>query len=381
MPGGTDNDCPQEFRLPQPIRACWCGCICASLLSFSLAFADEAPSGTKVASTRRSHAASSVTTSTPPLQTVNVVTLGADPTGAVDSAGAFRAAMRSNRRIIVPAGKYLLNSAEAAPCCAFDPAGVLVSGLSNFEIDGDGATIIVGDKIALSSAFHFDRSRRFAVRGLSIQGNRTDLKSTQENAGLAFSSDVDFDVANIHFTGDFSGNGAAVVGDWLVDATFNNIKADAVGHCFDLAYLLRVRISDIWARGKGSEHDNAPGQTCVSVITDPPNAGQDHTGVPFRITEQVAITGVDEGNFNTGALIAAGRDYLLTSNYWHDNVGTRNARGIGVWIKHGTDSQAAVPEHGVKIVGDRFAHNSSKEGVVQTPAPVQGTSHTGPLPR
>lgn len=363
------------------VRAGWYGLICASLLTFSPGFADEAPSGTKTATTPRPLTTSSSATSTPFSQTVNVVTLGADPTGAVDSAGAFRAAMGSNRRIMVPAGKYLFNSAEAAPCCAFDPAAVMVSERSNFEIDGDRATIIVGDKIALSSAFHFDRSRGFAVRGLTIQGNRTDLKSTQENAGLTFSSDVDFDVEDIHFTGDFSGNGAAVVGDWLVDATFSNIKADGIGHCFDLAYLLRVRISNVWARGKGSQGDNTPGETCVSVIVDPPNAGQNHTGVPFRTTEQVSITGVDEGNFNTGALIATGQDYLLSGNYWHDNVGTRNARGIGVWIKHGADPQVAVPEHGVKIVGDRFARNGSKEGVVQTLAPAQRSLPPSRLPR
>jgi hypothetical protein len=267
---------------------------------------------------------------------------------------------------LIPRGRYLLNSSEPSVCCAYNRPAVLVRDQFNFSIEAEDATVFVGDDIALSSALHFDHSKHFAVHGLTIRGNRTNLRPTQENVGLTFSSDIDFVVDGIQFVGDFSGNGAAIAGDWLVDAKFTHITASGVGHCFDLAYLLRVAISDVKATGAGSPDADAPGQTCVSVIQDPPNAARNRTGVVYNSSAEVAISGVNEANFNTGALLSAGRHYILSDNYWHDNKGSGRAQAIGVWIKHGPTPQSGVPNGEIRIIGDRFKNNEAERGLVET---------------
>jgi hypothetical protein len=292
-----------------------------------------------------------------PLQVFNVVDMGADPSGNTDSAAAFRAAFGNNRTILVPVGHYLFGSTEASPCCAFDRTGVLVSKLSNFRLRGEGATIIVSQQISLSSAFHIHQSHHFSVSGLTIIGSRTGLSAAQENAGLAFSSDTDFVVKGIHLAGDFGGNGAAIVGDWLVDGKFEDISADRVGHCMDLAYLLRIRISRIQARGAGAGGNGTAGQTCISVIPDPPNAGKNQTMLQFNASSEITITDIDESNFNTGALLSAGHGYTLSHNHWHDNRGNRPGLGIGVWIKQGTAPENGVQPSDVEILCDRFTDN------------------------
>lgn len=297
------------------------------------------------------------------LQPVNVVALGADPTGVLDSAPVFRSAIASNTRIFVPPGTYRFSSTVAAPCCAFDAPAVLVQSKSNFEIDGYAATIVIDPSIALSSAFHFDKDSHFLMRGLTIQGNRTGLTSGQENAGVALSSDVDFQMQDLRFTG-FGGNGTATAGDWLVDGTFDQLQMDGVGHCFDIAYLLHTQILSVNATGadtNGNEGAGEVGQTCFSVIVDTPNAGQNNTGYPYTETDDVVVHGLQESNFTTGGLIDTGTHYLLTGNSWHDNPGLApSTPGIGLYIDYSYPSSVGVPPSGITI-SDRFYNNGAAE--------------------
>ena len=291
----------------------------------------------------------------------SVLSFGADPTGARDSAPAFRAAITSGQKITVPPGTYLFASTQTAPCCAFDRPAVLVEGQSNFELNGHDAIIKIADSIAFSSAFHFDQGKHFAVRGLTIEGNRTGLSAKQENAGITVSGGVDFTIEDIHFAGNFGGVGAAVAGDWLVDGTFRQLRMDAVGHCFDLAYLKHVRIEGVRAQGTDQNGHHGPGQvgqTCFSVIVDPPNAANNKTGVPFRETDGVQVSHLEESNFDTGGLIETGTHYTFSGNDWHDNPGHGSAAGLGLFIRYNPATSPGAPPSDISIA-DHFAHNGA----------------------
>lgn len=294
-------------------------------------------------------------------ETTNVIDLGADPSGVRDSAPAFRSAVGSSRHIVVPPGTYRFSSTVAAPCCAFDPPAVLVQGKSNFEIDGYGATIVIDPVIALSTAFHFDKDTGFVVRGLTIAGTRSGLTAGQENTAFGLSSDVDFTIADIRAPSGFGGNGAVIAGDWLVNGTFSGIRMDGVGHCFDIAYLRGVRVSDITATGadtNGASGSGQVGQTCFSVIEDPPNVSQNNTGVSFTATSNVTVTGVDASNFQTGAYITTGTGYTLVGNRWHDNPGVSSTPGLGMWIRNDSSVSSGAPPSNI-AVADVFSSNGA----------------------
>lgn len=241
--------------------------------------------------------------------TVNVLDYGADPTGTIDSAPAFRAAMGSNRRIFVPPGTYLFTTTQTAPCCAYDPPAVLVQSLSNFEIDGYGATVEIAPGIALSSALQFDKDSNFTVRGLTIEGTRSGLTAAQENVGIALSSDVGFNIDDVHFSGNFGGSGAPIAGDWLVSGAVSNIHMDAAGHCYDVAYLLNDSFGTTWATGAGTDGGSGSGdigQTCFSVIVDPLNAANNNTGITFPAGTPTSFTGAISGTTLTVTAVVSG---------------------------------------------------------------------------
>lgn len=288
---------------------------------------------------------------------------GADPTGNVDSAPAFRAAMGSDRIVLVPPGIYLMASTQIPPCCAFDNTAVLVQGISNFEISGYGATVVIAHSIAFSSAFHFDRDSNFRVRGLTVRGNREELSASQENAAFALSSDVNFALQDLHITGNFGGNGTGIAGDWLVNGLVSDIALDAVGQCFDAAFLKNVRLQNLRARGAdttGAFGSGHVGSKCISVINDIPNSGTNHTNVAFQSTDQVSIRGVKATNFGTGAYLASGTHYLFNGNHWYNNPGAPGSHGIGLLVSYrngGVATSVGVPVGQVTIDGDTFSNN------------------------
>jgi hypothetical protein len=291
---------------------------------------------------------------------VDVTFYGADPTGVRDSAPAFRSAVASNRKILVPPGTYLFSSTQSPPCCAQDNAAVLVQGLTNFEIDGYGATIIIDPSIVLSSAFAFDQDTNFVVRGLTIHGSRNGLSAGQENVGIAATSDVGFRFSDMHFTGNFGGEGAAYEGDWLVNAVFENTQMDTVGQCADTAFLANVTFRNIRATGadtNAATTTGSIGDKCISIINDNFNTAANHSGLAFSETTGVTIDNVSATNFSAGANIASGLNFDLSNNHWYSNPGLGAAKGLGVYIHYingGSFSSVGVPPQNITIHGDTF---------------------------
>ena len=296
-----------------------------------------------------------------PAQPVTVLT-GADPTGVLDSAPIIRAAMASNRSLVIPPGTYRLASTVSPPCCAYDPAAVYVHGLSNFSITAYGATFVVDPSIALSSAWHFDSDKNFAVGGLYVQGSRSGLTASQENVAFSFTSDLNFHASDLHAAPGFGGNGAALAGDWLVNGLFQNITMDGVGHCEDLAFLRGVTFLTqraIGADTNGNEGTGQVGQTCFSVINDVPNAATNNTGVAFSETDGVNVLDTNEANFTTGFAVSSGLHYHFAGNDWHDNPGLSPSPGLGGYIFYtngGVATSVGVPPGGISI-SDTFANN------------------------
>lgn len=302
---------------------------------------------------------------------INVLDYGADPTGTNDSAPAFRAVMGSNRKVFVPPGTYLFKTTQSPPCCAFDNPAVLVQSYTNFEISGYGATIVVDPTIALSSALHFDSDSNFSVGGLTIQGTRSGLSSGQENVGLTVSSSVNFSVNDIHMTGNFGGGGAGLAGDWMVDGTFNNIRMDSVGQCFDFAYLLHVNIVQVVAYGADSTQSGAEGIKCMSFIQDPLNAATNNTGVTFpsgavaSFTAAIAATTMTVtsptgtlavGQKVSGSGVAAGT-YITALGSGTGGAGTYT---VGVSQSVGSEAMTSVSNTSQGVnVRDSYATNFS----------------------
>jgi hypothetical protein len=300
-----------------------------------------------------------------PTSVVNVVQLGADPTGVADSAPAFRAAIASNRKVVVPAGQYRFKSTVSPPCCAMDNAAVLVSGQFNFAVTGQGAVTIFADpSIAHSSLFHFDQDRRFSLTGLTLRGDRTGLRPTQENVGIAFTSDTDVAVQQLTFAGGFGGEGAGIAGDWLVRARFSRLTFDGVGQCFDVAFLKLVSIDRLVGRGADAAGQPGGGAKCISVINDKPNAATNHTGVAYDASDGVRVGRADVSGFATGAYLASGTNLAFSANVWHDNT-QAGGRGIGVFVQRVASGPFASDNHPpgrITITGDRFENNMGPAG-------------------
>lgn len=297
--------------------------------------------------------------------TTNVIAAGADPTGVADSAPAFRTAIQSNKTAIVPPGTYRLSSTVSAPCCANDAAAVLVQSKTNFQVIGYGATIVVDNGIALSTAFHFDQDSNYSVEGLTIQGTRSGLSGGQENVGITSTSDVNFTYRDIHFTGNFGGVGAALAADWLVNGSFSNILIDKAGQCADFAFLQNVSFQTIRATGadtNGNTGANQTGMKCLSVIVDGLNSATNNTGVSFTATNYVSITDVSASNFNVGAYLSTGTGYSFAADHWIANVGTSSTPGYGIqldYIASGSFASTGAPVGNVVVNGDTFTGNGN----------------------
>ncbi len=301
----------------------------------------------------------------------NVVDFGADPTGVRDSAPAFRAAMGSNSRILVPPGTYLFNSTLPLPPpygVGANP-GVIVASFTNFLIEGYGATIIFGTAITTGgqqanqmAAILFDRCTEFSVRGLTFQGNVTGLTiPSQPNVGLFCMSCTDFRFEDIHFTGYFV---FAIDGDWWVNGLFRNIVVDGAIYGFDIAYLYRCvfdncRLIGSDCVGTGVTHTGSVGFSC---IVDPPNAGTNFTAIPTAsFTAHNTYRNCSATNFSTGWYATTGRYYLLQGNRWINNPGltSPSTPGIGVLLGYDAINGVGVPVSNFTVVGDTFFGNGA----------------------
>lgn len=283
-----------------------------------------------------------------------------------DAAPAFQAAMGSDRTVYVPAGSYTFESDQSVSLPVSDKTGVLVKNVSNLDIEGSDATISMADAVDLSSVFHFIQVTNLTVQGLTFEGNRNNLTSSQENAALSFTSVVNFFINNITLTGNWGGVGAAVTGDWLVNGTFDNFVMNAVGQCFDTAFLNNVTFENFQAVGadtNGNQGSGQVGQKCVSVIYDTPLASYNETGVSYPDTDGVVISGGSVTNFSTGANIATGENYSFYGNSWSNNPGkSPSSKGIGIYIQDGhggSSSPIGYPPSNITVYNDQFTSNGA----------------------
>jgi hypothetical protein len=292
---------------------------------------------------------------------------------AADAAPAFRAMACSNCTMVAPAGTYAFNSQIAAPPTvgAFLPSGVLYQGLHDFTLDLTAATISNTNANADSNLFHFDRVKKFTIKGGTLQGNRFGLAASRENGAMVFSSVVDGDWGGTHIAGNWGGSGAASYGDWFYNFRVHDLRLDAVGICFDYAYMAHVRFDHIVAIGADTngEQDYATkgGSKCFSVAIDWPNKDFNFTGFGMADTYDMQVTNSDVSGFSTGFLLLSGTQIKSIGNSWHNNAGYGGFGGVGILLSYfpgaysamNPSGSAAFPANRVTSIGDTFKNNGS----------------------
>jgi hypothetical protein len=299
---------------------------------------------------------------------VSVSWWGAQAPGS-DAAIGIRAAMGPNRTILIPPGIYTMRSKQDAPCCALDPANVLVQGLTNFEIIGYGAVLTTDNLNNFTSWVHIDKSDHWTLKGITCLGNRTGLSSSQENACFTLTSDSYFTVRDINATGNWGGESTISAGDWLSYGLIDNVKGTAVGQCFDYGFVQHLTISNVFA--VGADADGRQGKTqvgwkCFSITYDPPNIRENRSEIVFSnpsITSHVTVTGFDASNFRKGWMINSGNFFFFSGNKWHDNPGLVSKRdaGAGGNVAHVEGLSTGFSPGNIVVSGDVYANNGTAQ--------------------
>jgi hypothetical protein len=289
--------------------------------------------------------------------TKTVVSCGADPTGVLDSAPAFRACIASNTTLIVPPGIYNFCSTVPPPSylAAFLNPSVLVQSVTNFAIFGYGASINVCPAIAYSTPFQFDQSSNIAFKGLTINPSAAGLTGGETSTGVSLSNVVGAHIEDITFGPGLTAQ--AFYMDWVVNAEFNHITIVA-GNCFDTAFLLHVKFDDI------NQTAGAVGIQCFDIVNDVINAGANRTGIAYTETDDVSVTRFNVSGNDTGAYITTGKHIKFAQNNWHDNPGGQGGSGAGVgifiqYLNGGGFTSVGVPPSGIVIDSDIFANNGT----------------------
>lgn len=271
--------------------------------------------------------------------TVSVVDEGADPTGQRDSAVAFRGAIESGKDVFVPHGTYRFATTEVPPCCAYDPTAVRISGLHDFRIKGQDATVVIDDRIALSSAFHFDNDKRWTIQGITIIGSRKGLRQDQENVAIALSNDRNFRILDVRIMAGYYGTGAGIAGNWDTDGLISRTIMRNVGIAGDLSGVKRLVIDDLDATGAsqviGGQAVGA-GQKGLSFINDLANERTNRIPSGVSRTEDVRIRNSRLSGFQTGIVLRSGRNFDIFNNFLEFKK-TRPTKDIGIWIDESDD--------------------------------------------
>jgi len=304
---------------------------------------------------------------------INVVGLGADPTGVADAAPYFRqaAALASGNTIYVPPGTYSMCSTVASGFATFNPAAVRVSGKSNFRIYAQGATLVPCNALGLASLIQLDSVSNCEVLGGTFTGNHTGISYNQENAGIALLSVVDCTVRGQLFNGNWGGISTPFAGDFIVNGTFRDINMHNAGQCFDFAFLKNVTIDNVHADGAdadGTNGANKVGRKCVSVIYDSPNIGNNTTGYTIADTDGLVVTNSSASNFLLGWFLGSGSNYRFAGNLWESNVGcTTNQPALSNCLSAGTNKgyggeitgSGTVPVQGFTSVAEVYNLNGN----------------------
>jgi hypothetical protein len=311
----------------------------------------------------------SVSASTTPY--VSVAWWGASAS-AVDSAPAFQAAGGSNRVIFIPpiSDCYVFNSTPSQPYPTLNPTSVWWKGFANFKVEGNGACITEGTAVThLSNMILFDQDRNFTVESLEFFGTQNAswvTPATMENSAISMMSLVNATFRDLRFPGNWGGIGAQFVGDYIVNSVFENLNMPSVGLCFDVAFLLHVKINKVNAIG--SDTSTGKGMKCFSIIYDTRNLGKNKTGYKIIDTSGIRFTNSDISNFENPSIVASGRNYYFSGNKWHNNptVGTsKPAASLLFYYFNGKPySSVGHPVQTVIIDGDIFRNNGTAPGVL-----------------
>lgn len=299
---------------------------------------------------------------------VSVKQFGAKGDGVTDDAPAIRACITACNSILFPGGAsslYLLGSQQASNYAYVEPINVVVRGKSNFEIIGEpGATLVMSNSANLGAQLMFAQCKNFRVSGLTHQGNRTGLNPTLETDAYYFNSCTDFLLENVYLSGDWSGRGCVMAGDWLVRGMVRNVIGDSVGLGIDVAYLYNCTFKDIDLTGTGNAPGSGVGYIGISVIDDHVADSDNTTGVSFTTSQGNNFIDINIANYTTGMSISSGRSYTIRGGHIHNNPGLSTAPGIGILIIYypasaGYLSSVGSPVTTVYIDGVELSGNGS----------------------
>jgi hypothetical protein len=317
---------------------------------------------------------------------VNVKDFGAVGDGVTDDTAAIQAAINSignnGSSIYFPQGTYYLNTTQPAPYPTyFNPVCLLVQNKSNFSIRADGASLVVGNTAAFSSLFHFDKCNNFLFSGFRLVGNKTGVSPIMENCAVTLTSCVKFNVSDLLIDGNWGGLGAGIIGDWMVDGIFQNIRMPKAGIIVDVAYLMNVVFSNVIGYGADNNGNNtgtAIGQKGFSIINDTPNISRNFTGITFSNTDNVQFQNCVAENFATGCAISAGSNINFFGCSFSSNDGGGSALGIGLYLYYDNSvlfSSAGVAPTNISVVGCKVYNNGI--GIVGSGIYIDASTVTG----
>lgn len=285
-----------------------------------------------------------------------------------DAGPSIRAALGSNRLIVFPTSTkpYFIASSPRVSNWPPSTPGVTVMNFHNFTIDGRNAILQMrntntclehpGGNCWRAQTLAFVGNANFRVQNLTMQGWGY---PTNEVASMTVHNNVDFKFDNIHCVG-YGGTGSCLNAAWDVRGTFSNWFAPQAHFFTDSAFLLDVTFDKIHTRGIGGDNVSGVGGPAFSFIFDPNNVGKNTTGIDFTDTQRVTITNSDCANYSTCIFIAAGSDYTLNGNRWHDNPGHDAVRGNGVQIS--INPHTLVAPHGITINDTIFNNGAVTPG-------------------
>lgn len=222
--------------------------------------------------------------------------------GASNSTVDFAGATLTCQSTVAPPSMY---SALDNPC-------ILVSQLSNVNINLQGAKLSPNDANALSSLFLFDRVNGLRMAGGTLSGNRTGLSTAQENNGITL-----VNVVNAVFDGQVFETGWDTLGSpwaaaWVVNTRIVNTTIQSAGICFDFG----SSIQNVEISFEANAGNMATGPHCFSMIWNPVFApGTTLNGTHAAGASTLTVNSIT--NFTSGDPIAVA---LTAGGYYYGTV-------------------------------------------------------------
>jgi hypothetical protein len=305
---------------------------------------------------------------------VNVLQYGADPTGVADSGPAFRAAVGSNRVIVIPPGNYLFKSSVFDSIVNPNPAAlqaIAISSQSNFTIFGYGATLTMDASIAATPFFGIADCTNFNILGIRFEPSSSGLGPSDFNSCIGMISCVQFNISDI-YVGTHLKN-QAFFGNYLVNGVLRHWHMSG-GQGVDIANVLHC-LFDGWNADGFSTVPNASGLWFGNNMDLATNPLRNHTGYTINETDHLTISRCNISNYTTGVFISSGHNIKVIDNTFHDMPGT-GVGPVGIYLTYnngGNGDSTGHPLKGVQIIGNTFitiGHTTTGEGILIDPAAI-----------